>query len=755
MELFHRRYLCFFAFLFIFTAFICTLISGGAQIIAIVVSSMLMLSALAFAIFNKRLRFAFAVCFMALLFVVTSLINSFAFVTIPTQRAQGYIGSTTALRVEIIGVEEISEESSEYTVRVKQIGDEKLNIKATLHCDFYSSLSYGDTALVVSEIGAPLYRDNSNRDKLLWLTVKDGNSALHKEAESANYFSADGIKYISRNMRNAFGEYVDEIFGEENGALVRGFLINDTSQISSAIKSDFRRSGTSHLLAVSGLHIAIFMGAIELLLKKILVPKKARCIIAGILSLLLLCLTDFSASAVRSVIMLFAVYLSYMLSEDDDGVSALFVSVALIILISPFSVYDLGMWLSFFATLGLLTLYPFLEAKIPRVKTKRRISAAVLKLASGIAKAALLTFVANVFILPISWYFFGEVSLVAIPTNLLISPLATVYMPLCAVTLMLGAIPYLGGAFVFVASWLGELILLIADLFAGLRGAMLSLAYPFVTPLIIAFIAVFSVLLVVRLKQKLWVCLPPAVFCVLFAVFLGVYNLNSQASLRYIGCENTEILFFDKADNSTVCDVSSGGFDSYFQLYINANPYATEIENYVITHCHSGHVYSLERVLSSLTVRRLYLPLVADKEELIVAGRLYLLAREYGVEVAFYESGEEIEIFDEIKIIPHFEVADKHTSVYLSVERNGRIFTYADATETDDSMNTGCSSRYFLLGEHGRAQAGVNITAEASTDCTLIFASHERMKYSALASSKSSYVIKPQNNEIKLEMPLG
>lgn len=754
MELFHRRYLCSFAFLFIFTAFLATMISGTAQIIAgLVAGGLAVCGLLAFFAYPKR-KFAFSVCIVSLFLILVSLLNSFLFVTIPRAQAEQYVGTKKAVKLEIIGVESQSDKSSEYTVRIKQIEDKELNIKADLYCEFSSSFDYGDTLMSAVDIELPTNRNNDDKDKLLSLTVKDELPVLYKEEYQPDYFSFDGIRYICKNIRNSFGEYVNRIYGEESGALVRGFLINDKSDIPYSVKSDFSRSGISHLLAVSGLHIAILMGIIELLLRKLTVSKKTRCIIISIVAILFLGLTDFSASAVRSVLMLLAVYISYIFSEDGDSVTALFVSIAVIILISPFSVYDLGMWLSFFATLGLLTLYPFLEGKLPKPKSENKIIYLLQRFLLGISKTVLLTLVANIFILPIAWYFFGEISLSAIPANLLLSPVVAIYLPLCVITVVIGMIPLLNMVLVFASSALGNIILIVAEIFADVRGAVLSLRYPFVTPLMILFVIAFSVLMVIKLKQKMWLCLPPAIFCVAFAVGLTVFNLTSTAQVRYINVKSNDYIFIDKASEQTVCDVSSGGYSSYSDLFANINPYSTEIENYILTHCHKGHIYSVEKILTEMPVRTLYLPLSKNKQELLIAGEIYLLAKSYNAAVVFYNSGEVVQPLDNINVKTYFEAGERHSSVYVSVENENEILVYSDAAENQASITKAATSKYFVLGSHGDS-FDTNAQVYFDSAAKVIFSTEARRAKSRIRlNGNKYYVIKPENHKIKLILPL-
>ena len=80
------------------------------------------------------------------------------------------------------------------------------------------------------------------------------------------------------------------------------------------------------------------------------------------------------------------------------------------------------------------------------------------------------------------WQFFGEISLAAIPANLILSPISTVYMSLSAIGLIIGWIPYLGTVVSWMIGIVGNVIVWGADVFANMRGAVISLRYPFVMP---------------------------------------------------------------------------------------------------------------------------------------------------------------------------------------------------------------------------------------------------------------------------------
>lgn len=755
MELFTRRYLCFFSFVFLFVSAVATLLGGFEKTVLLISLVLLAVAACLLTVFLKKRRFAAAVTLTALIFSAVALFNSLFFITLPQSRADRYIGENVPARVSVLSCEYSDENTSEYLVRIEQIGDDELDILSYLYCDFPSTLDYGDMVICTFDIAPPVGYESDRKDVLLVLNAVENAPVYYKEAATVNYLSVDGIARMCKGLRDGFCAYVDGIYGDAVAPLVKGFLINDKSDIPSAVQTDFKRSGTTHLLAVSGLHITLLLGSIELLLKKLYVSKRIRCVTVAVLAVLLLALTNFSASAVRAVFMLYAVYLSFLFYEDHDTVTALFVSVALITLISPFSVYDIGMWMSFLATLGLVTVYAYLDRRLPRVKTKNLFGRVTQKLGLSIARAVLITLVANFFLVPIMWFFFGEISLAAIPANLLLTPIVAVFMPLCAIGVVIGAIPFLNGITVYVTEMLEKAILYITDTFADARGAVLSLRYPFVPWLVIAFSIALAVMLVIKLKHKLLICLPPAIFVLSFCVCLTVFANTTEPEIRYSSYRNSDMVFIDSWNESTVCDITNGGYSARTVLFADMSDCATEIDNYVITHPHKYHAASLRQILSSIYIRTLYLPITDDPDDILYVKDVYKIAKEYDTDTVFYKSGGKIEILDGKSLNVHFEDTDGYPTVFITLGDSECVFTYTDASESKAAIAIGAQSRYFLIGEHGYPTDGNLHRVEISEDTRVIFASQERFDNTAIVcQGEQGYIIRGDGSRKKIRLPL-
>jgi ComEC/Rec2-related protein len=659
--------------------------------------------------FNKKHRFGAFVALLAVCAILLATLSSFLFISLPSRRAKDYLGSYSA-EVEIISAKYKTEYSSEYSARLRKAGEGDTNIKVHLICDFPSDFDNGDRIIATVRSDICEYYGNSliDRDSLLILETNSADGIMYREAEGGAMFLFDFLRGIVDNINDIVCHYIDDIF-EGDSALVKGMLLNDKSDLSSYTRAQFSRSGAAHLLAVSGLHISLLLGALELLLKKLFVPKKLRVVIISLGGLIFLLLTDFSLSAARSVFMLFGVYIGFIMSEDNDAPTSLFCSVAFITLISPHSVTDIGMWMSFFATLGLVVVYPFLERKLPYIEKSRKFSKKILRFMIQVLKIVLITVVANFFTLPIMWYFFGSVSLVAIISNILLSPITAVFLPLCVLAIIFGKLAYLGDAIVFFARMLSKLILLCVDLVANIRFGVVSLEYPFVTPLIVVFIVVMTVMLVIKLRKKLLICVPPIALVLSFAICFGLFAAFDKASVRYVGYGKDELMIVERAGVCSICDITDASSSDHSLISQSLPDYTVEIEDYIVTHPHKNHASMLERIYENGVIRKIYIPLIENPVELGYAAKIVDVAKQYNTEIHFYESGEVITLVDGSYLRGFFEKGNKdHSSVYLSIFKNDTAITYTDASKRKGAYDLGTISGYMLFGAHGEQNSGAD-----------------------------------------------
>ncbi len=152
---------------------------------------------------------------------------------------------------------------------------------------------------------------------------------------------------------------------EEETALLAAMILGDKSEMSEETKDRFRASNFSHLIAVSGLHVNCFLIPV-LFCFGLTGKRKFRKI--GVISALIFfgCLTGWTASVARAVIMSIYSAIASLIDRRVDALSGLFCSSVILLLINPYVLSDIGFQLSFGATLSIILLGRRLSGKIEK-----------------------------------------------------------------------------------------------------------------------------------------------------------------------------------------------------------------------------------------------------------------------------------------------------------------------------------------------------------------------------------------------------
>ena len=105
-------------------------------------------------------------------------------------------------------------------------------------------------------------------------------------------------------LKKEVNDHIENLLSDRAASMVNALLLGDKSGLSASVRRDFQTLGLSHLLAVSGMHLAVLFGSWSFLLIKLRIPLKARSLILFPLTLLFCALCSFSLSVMRAAIML-------------------------------------------------------------------------------------------------------------------------------------------------------------------------------------------------------------------------------------------------------------------------------------------------------------------------------------------------------------------------------------------------------------------------------------------------------------------
>ena len=543
------------------------------------------------------------------------------------------------------------------TVQGEPVGSALRPARAYLLCTYAANLQPGYEILLRAQAVTPEDAAGESAVSLRGDGYALGLLSGREDDCTVTAESTDLLPIRLGNLRRHLAARLEAAVGTDGLGLPSALLLGDRTALSPTLRRDFSRAGVSHLLAVSGLHLTLLFGMLALLLRFLRLPRRVRAVLLTLAAAGYLALLGFPPSATRAAVMLGFVYLSWLCAASADPLTSLGLAGALILGISPCAVADAGFWMSFSATLGLLTVPaalrdPDRHRRVPRRRALRALTAR----ASAVPLGLFAGLVAMTFSLWITSLTVGTVSLW--------SPLATLLLtPLCGFVLVasLFALPlagqWVGGTVLLpalrrVCGWMGGC----AAWLGKPTGAVLSLEQPRTGG------AIRAVILAVTLYLLLWLFLNlprrmrgPALLpvaggwvAVLLLVCLPARVYPGEVLTSYIRpTASSEALVLARGQEAVICDLTDGSRTALNAALDEAGSLgATEVSALMLTHFHTRTAGALHRAFAAATVRALWLPRPTVPEDYYRMLSCLYEARRQGVPVYLYEPGDTLTAFD-------------------------------------------------------------------------------------------------------------
>ena len=196
-------------------------------------------------------------------------------------------------------------------------------------------------------------------------------------------------------------------------ALLAGTVCGRTTELArTEVNEAFSRCGLSHVIAVSGSHLAFIASLIEFTLGRTRMSAVRRQVLLIVIMALYVVFTGGAPSALRSVSMVALASAAVLGGRRPHAVSGLVLVISFMVLFDPGVVFDLGFQLSAMSVLFILLFGSYAAYALRALGAPR-----------GLADVLSITLVAQWATLPITIPVFGEISLVAPVANLLVGPL--------------------------------------------------------------------------------------------------------------------------------------------------------------------------------------------------------------------------------------------------------------------------------------------------------------------------------------------
>lgn len=230
--------------------------------------------------------------------------------------------------------------------------------------------------------------------------------------ELLNVKKVSKVELLSNYIKQKIILNINKILPQDTSQLFLGILIGYDNKLSESIEESFRKSNLTHLLAVSGAHVAYIIIGFNFILGKLKFSKKIVKLLSIVFLIFFMYITDFSASVVRASVMGILLLVSSIIYRKNDTQTSISLSILLILIENPFKILDIGLILSYFATIGIICFSKLRNNTNKNLNIQR-------KIIKYIKEIILITVFANIFVIPIMAYTFNTISLTFIISNLL------------------------------------------------------------------------------------------------------------------------------------------------------------------------------------------------------------------------------------------------------------------------------------------------------------------------------------------------
>lgn len=225
-------------------------------------------------------------------------------------------------------------------------------------------------------------------------------------------------------FRSALYQRIADLMPGNIGGFVSAVTVGIRSGLDRALQEDARRSGLYHIIAISGMHLAIFAQLCALLLQFLPLRRRAKAAVTLALLWVAAALGGLGYSVVRAALMASVVHFGRMVDRVGNSLNALGLALWLILLQNPFAVASLSFQLSAAATMGLCLwqrpLYSAAQRWVLHI-TKRPLKG----LSSGVLSTLTAGVAAQALTLPILYLSMGTLVLNGLPASLAVLPLMT------------------------------------------------------------------------------------------------------------------------------------------------------------------------------------------------------------------------------------------------------------------------------------------------------------------------------------------
>ena len=558
--------------------------------------------------------------------------------------------------------------------------------------------TYGERARLTAKFRMPRNYGNPGALDLVGYLASQGirltGSAQASRVETLPGFTGSRIGLWRARARRSILAHIQALWPGERGALMQAMLIGGRAFFGREIKTNFQRTGTYHILVVSGINVGILAFAFFWALRKLPFGETAATVLTILGSWGYAFVADLGSPIVRATIVLNIYLVTRLLFRDRTGLNALGIAGLGMLVANPRTLFEASFQLTFLSVIAVAgiavpvlrrTIYPLqtglknldsrnydysfptkaaqfrsdvrlVRAQLAEIVGKPVATFMTVRLTSLLLAASELVIGSMIIqfalTLPMAWYF-HRVTTLSLPANALVIPLAGVLMPTAVVAVALS----------YVSTWLawlpGQITAYTLDLLTGtvrLFGHIRLADMRTPTPsLVMCFVAAGAIVLTLLLARRRASAMAIGVATLALAAFALVL-IPPEPQLRPGVLEVTAIdvgqgdslLIVTPEGKTLLLDAGGLGATSRSDFDVGeevVSPYLwsrgiRQLDAVAISHAHSDHIGGMRSIIANFRPRELWYGLKSPTRDFAEVQRV---ANDFRVVSTAHHAGDEFE----------------------------------------------------------------------------------------------------------------
>lgn len=473
------------------------------------------------------------------------------------------------------------------------------------------------------------------RNKGYYLCISNGT------IESGNHrpYSIEGFLY---GIKNRCTKIIDNSFDSESAGIVKAMLVADKSTLDKNIKKLYSENGIAHIMAISGVHVAIIGMTLYGFLRKLRIGR----LISGTFSIAIIILygimTGMSSSTERAVIMLILSIAAEYFGRKTDAPTSMGFAMIIMVLGNPYVILDAGFQLSFAAITGVTVVAPqlrkllrmfkrFIKEADEKKKQKHKKIMSLRKMIIKLIDALVVGIASFITTTPVIIYYYYQFPPYSILINLIVIPLVSLIVG-GSILVVLTGLFFTGAAVVM--TYPVRLILFgykyLCIFASGLPGASVLVGHISIGMVFVYYLSVvliFAILRMIRIGKTerggpiLYLMLATVLF---LTVVYEVYSYDKSLKIVYMDVgQGDGVLLRTSGHGGILIDGGSSSnkrVGEYVMVPVLKYYGVSEVEYAFVSHGDVDHVSGLEYLLneeqSGVHVVNLVLPEYGDHDAL-------------------------------------------------------------------------------------------------------------------------------------------